>query len=35
MSNHAPVLSIIIVACRSRDEIGPCLASLPRMTGRS
>lgn len=25
-----PVLSIIIVAYRSRNEIGPCLASLPR-----
>jgi len=28
--NVLPVLSIIIVAYRSRDEIGPCLASLPR-----
>jgi len=28
-----PVLSIIIVAYRSRDEIGPCLASLPRTLG--
>jgi N-acetylglucosaminyl-diphospho-decaprenol L-rhamnosyltransferase len=26
-----PQLSIIIVAYKSRDEIGPCLASLPRM----
>ena len=25
-----PLLSIIIVAYRSREEIGPCLASLPR-----
>jgi N-acetylglucosaminyl-diphospho-decaprenol L-rhamnosyltransferase len=25
-----PLLSIIIVAYKSRDEIGPCLASLPR-----
>ena len=25
-----PLLSVIIVAYRSRDEIGPCLASLPR-----
>ena len=25
-----PLLSIIIVAYRSRDELGPCLASLPR-----
>jgi GT2 family glycosyltransferase len=30
------VLSIIIVAYKSRDEIGPCLASLPReLEGRS
>lgn len=30
------VLSIIIVAYRSRDEIGPCLASLPRdLAGRA
>jgi GT2 family glycosyltransferase len=27
---NTPLLSIIIVAYRSRDEIGPCLASLPR-----
>ena len=26
---NTPLLSIIIVAYRSRDEIGPCLASLP------
>lgn len=26
-----PVLSIVIVAYRSRDEIGPCLASFPRL----
>lgn len=26
-----PLLSIIIVAYKSRDEIGPCLASLPRV----
>jgi N-acetylglucosaminyl-diphospho-decaprenol L-rhamnosyltransferase len=26
-----PILSIIIVAYKSRDEIGPCLASLPRV----
>ena len=25
-----PILSVIIVAYKSRDEIGPCLASLPR-----
>jgi glycosyltransferase involved in cell wall biosynthesis len=25
-----PQLSVIIVAYRSRDEIGPCLNSLPR-----
>jgi GT2 family glycosyltransferase len=30
MSNAPPLLSVIIVAYRSRDEIGPCLASLPR-----
>ena len=30
-----PLLSVIIVAYRSRDEIGPCLASLPRaLAGR-
>ena len=33
MSEAPPVLSIIIVAYRSRDEIGPCLASLPRTLG--
>jgi GT2 family glycosyltransferase len=27
---NTPLLSIIIVAYKSRDEIGPCLASLPR-----
>jgi N-acetylglucosaminyl-diphospho-decaprenol L-rhamnosyltransferase len=26
----SPLLSVIIVAYKSRDEIGPCLASLPR-----
>jgi N-acetylglucosaminyl-diphospho-decaprenol L-rhamnosyltransferase len=26
----APILSVIIVAYKSRDEIGPCLESLPR-----
>ena len=26
----APLLSVIIVAYRSRDELGPCLASLPQ-----
>jgi hypothetical protein len=30
MSNPPPILSLITVAYRSRDEIGPCLASLPR-----
>jgi hypothetical protein len=31
-----PLLSIIIVAYKSRDEIGPCLASLPRqIVGRA
>jgi len=31
-----PVLSIIIVAYKSRDEIGPCLGSLPReLLGRA
>lgn len=30
MPNNPIVLSIIIVAYRSRDEIGPCLASLPQ-----
>jgi GT2 family glycosyltransferase len=30
-----PLLSIVIVAYKSRDEIGPCLASLPRrLAGR-
>src|SRR5688572_16673413 len=29
----APLLSIVIVAYQSRDEIGPCLASLPRTLG--
>jgi len=28
-----PLLSVVIVAYRSRDEIGPCLASLPRALG--
>jgi hypothetical protein len=28
-----PLLSIIIVAYKSRDEIGPCLASIPRQLG--
>jgi N-acetylglucosaminyl-diphospho-decaprenol L-rhamnosyltransferase len=32
----APLLSIVIVAYQSRDEIGPCLASLPRtLDGRA
>jgi len=26
----SPLLSIIIVAYRPRDEIGPCLGTLPR-----
>ncbi len=31
-----PLLAILIVAYRSRDEIGPCLASLPRtLRGRA
>jgi GT2 family glycosyltransferase len=31
-----PLLSVIIVAYQSRDEIGPCLASLPRtLEGRT
>jgi GT2 family glycosyltransferase len=31
-----PLLSVIIVAYKSRDEIGPCLASLPpRIAGRA
>lgn len=29
-STHAPLLAIIIVAYRSRDEIGACVGSLPR-----
>jgi N-acetylglucosaminyl-diphospho-decaprenol L-rhamnosyltransferase len=29
-SPETPALSVIIVAYRSRDEIGPCLGSLPR-----
>src|SRR3954463_6899078 len=30
-----PLLSIVIVAYKSRDEIGPCLRSLPRrLNGR-
>jgi len=29
-----PLLSVIIVAYKSRDEIGPCLASLPRELAR-
>ena len=34
-TSNAPLLSVIIVAFRSRDEIGPCLASLPRdLAGR-
>jgi len=28
-----PLLSIVIVAYKSRDEIGPCLASLPQTLG--
>jgi GT2 family glycosyltransferase len=28
-----PWLSIVVVAYRSRDEIGPCLASIPRRLG--
>jgi len=30
---NTPLLSIIIVACQSRNEIGACLASLPRTLG--
>lgn len=30
---NAPLLSVIVVAYKSRDEIGPCLASLPRELG--
>ena len=33
MPEAPPVLSIIIVAYRSRNEIGPCLASLPGTLG--
>jgi N-acetylglucosaminyl-diphospho-decaprenol L-rhamnosyltransferase len=29
MADPAPILSVIIVAYRSTDEIGPCVASLP------
>jgi GT2 family glycosyltransferase len=29
-----PILSIVIVAYKSRDEIGPCLAALPRVLDR-
>lgn len=32
-SGPPPRLSIVIVTFRSRDEIGPCLASLPRALG--
>lgn len=33
---NAPVLSVVIVAYRSADEIGPCLDSLPReLEGRA
>ena len=28
-----PILSVIIVAYKSREEIGPCLASIPRRLG--
>jgi hypothetical protein len=36
MNSDKPVLSIIIVAYKSRDEIGACLASLPvEIEGRS
>lgn len=31
MPNNPVILSVIIVAYRSRDEIAPCLASLPRV----
>lgn len=32
-TSELPLLSIVIVAYKSRDEIGPCLASLPREIG--
>lgn len=32
--SSGPLLSIVIVAYKSRDEIGPCLASLPRELAR-
>ncbi|HXB01665.1 MAG TPA: glycosyltransferase family 2 protein [Opitutaceae bacterium] len=36
MITTEPILSIIIVAYKSRDEIGPCLESLPRgLDGRA
>lgn len=36
MSNPPPILSLITVVYRSRDELGPCLASIPReMAGRA
>ncbi len=36
MITTEPILSIIIVAYKSRDEIGPCLGSLPRaLAGRA
>jgi N-acetylglucosaminyl-diphospho-decaprenol L-rhamnosyltransferase len=31
MTPIEPILSVIIVAYKSRDEIGPCLAALPRV----
>jgi N-acetylglucosaminyl-diphospho-decaprenol L-rhamnosyltransferase len=31
--SHRPLLSIVIVAYKSRDEIGACLRSLPRAIG--
>jgi glycosyltransferase involved in cell wall biosynthesis len=33
MSDLSPILSVIIVAYKSRAEIGPCLASIPRTLG--
>jgi N-acetylglucosaminyl-diphospho-decaprenol L-rhamnosyltransferase len=33
MSAGAPILSVIVVAYRSRDELGACLGSLPRELG--
>ncbi|MCC5024134.1 MAG: glycosyltransferase [Candidatus Synoicihabitans palmerolidicus] len=30
MANDRPILSVIIVAYKSRSEIGACLESLPR-----